>query len=87
MNVKETYVVLPNNKLMPCVGYGTWQLSEQEAYECVLKALKIGYKHIDTAFAYENEESVACVIVWAKHGLKLERTIREQLCSRTVGWL
>ena len=62
MNVKETYVVLSNNKLMPCVGYGTWQLSEQEAYECVLKALKIGYKHIDTAFAYENEESVGKAI-------------------------
>ena len=31
MDIKEMYSVLSNNTYMPCVGYGTWQLSEQEA--------------------------------------------------------
>ena len=62
MDIKEMYSVLSNNTYMPCVGYGTWQLSEQEAYDCVLKAIEVGYRHIDTAFAYDNEVGVGKAI-------------------------
>ena len=64
MEIKEMYSVLSNNTYMPCVGYGTWQLSEQEAYECVLKAIEAGYRHIDTAFAYDNEVGVGKAIAY-----------------------
>jgi diketogulonate reductase-like aldo/keto reductase len=49
-----------NNGLeIPCIGFGTWKSkSGKEAEDAVEAALKAGYKHIDTAKAYENEVSV-----------------------------
>ena len=44
---------------IPKVGFGTWQIPNgATAYQAVADALRIGYRHIDTAFAYGNEESV-----------------------------
>jgi diketogulonate reductase-like aldo/keto reductase len=43
---------------MPMVGFGTWRLSGQEAYDAVAFALEIGYRHIDTATMYRNEGEV-----------------------------
>jgi diketogulonate reductase-like aldo/keto reductase len=44
---------------IPCVGFGTWKSkSGKEAEDAVEAALKAGYKHIDTAKAYENEASI-----------------------------
>lgn len=43
---------------MPQMGYGTWQRREQECYDCVQAALNVGYRHIDTAQGYDNEEYV-----------------------------
>jgi 2,5-diketo-D-gluconate reductase A len=43
---------------MPMVGFGTWQLKGRKAYEAVLYALRAGYRHIDTATMYGNEEEV-----------------------------
>ena len=43
---------------MPIVGFGTWQLSGQSAYDSVRVALEIGYRHIDTATMYGNEAEV-----------------------------
>ncbi|HVX47221.1 MAG TPA: aldo/keto reductase, partial [Mycobacteriales bacterium] len=40
---------------MPLLGFGTWQLQGQEAYDSVLAALEVGYRHIDTATGYGNE--------------------------------
>jgi len=47
---------------MPTVGFGTWMLSGQECYDAVLAALRAGYRHIDTAQAYGNEEQVGLAI-------------------------
>lgn len=47
---------------IPALGYGTWQLREQECLTGVQKALEIGYRHIDTAQIYENEEFVGAAI-------------------------
>jgi len=43
---------------IPSLGFGTWQLKADEAHHCVLEALNSGYRHIDTAQAYQNEEYV-----------------------------
>jgi 2,5-diketo-D-gluconate reductase A len=43
---------------MPLLGFGTWQLRGQEAYDAVRDALRIGYRHLDTATAYGNETQV-----------------------------
>jgi diketogulonate reductase-like aldo/keto reductase len=43
---------------MPMIGFGTWQLQGQLAYEAARHALQIGYRHIDTATMYRNEQQV-----------------------------
>jgi 2,5-diketo-D-gluconate reductase A len=43
---------------IPMVGFGTWQLQGQEAYQAVRHALRAGYRHIDTATIYRNEDEV-----------------------------
>ncbi len=41
---------------MPLAGFGTYQLSTEQAETCVAEALKVGFRHIDSAQGYENEE-------------------------------
>lgn len=51
--------ILDNGVKIPCIGYGTWQTpSDGTTCECVCNAIKTGYRHIDTAFAYGNENEV-----------------------------
>lgn len=58
---------LYNGVEIPVVGFGTWQTkSGEEAYNAVTWALKYGYRHIDTAHAYENEESIGQAIIDSK---------------------
>ncbi|WP_288531794.1 aldo/keto reductase, partial [uncultured Secundilactobacillus sp.] len=62
MALTDTYT-LSNGVKIPVVGFGTWQTpSGDVAYQAVLDALKAGYRHIDTAAAYGNEESVGKAI-------------------------
>ncbi len=50
---------LYNGVEIPETGFGTWQIKAGgEAYNSTISALEAGYRHIDTAYAYENEESV-----------------------------
>jgi len=51
-------VDLGHGVAMPMVGFGTWQLHGELAYEAVRHALQAGYRHIDTATMYRNEEQV-----------------------------
>lgn len=61
--IKDEYFVLSNGLKIPKVGFGTWQSKDgEEAYNSVLWALKYGYRHIDTAYVYGNEASVARAI-------------------------
>ena len=63
--------ILSNGVAIPKIGFGTWQIKEgKEAYESVLMALKIGYRHLDTATVYRNEKSVGRAI--KDSGLKRE---------------
>jgi len=57
-SLHETFV-LENGVAIPKIGLGTWQVPNGETtYHAVSFALKNGYRHIDTAYAYHNEESV-----------------------------
>lgn len=47
-----------NGLTIPKVGFGTWQSKDDEAKQSVLWALEAGYRHIDTAQGYQNEEEV-----------------------------
>jgi diketogulonate reductase-like aldo/keto reductase len=52
---------LTNGVEMPKVGFGTWQISRQQA-QAVTDALDAGYRHIDTALVYGNEKEVGAAI-------------------------
>ncbi len=43
------YVTLHNGVKMPQLGFGVYQVSKEECERCVLDALEVGYRHIDTA--------------------------------------
>ena len=47
---------------MPMLGFGTWQLQGQLAYEATRHALQVGYRHIDTATMYRNEDQIGRAI-------------------------
>jgi 2,5-diketo-D-gluconate reductase A len=47
---------------MPVIGLGTWQLDDGSAQPLVEKALELGYRHIDTAQAYRNEQDVGAAL-------------------------
>lgn len=55
-------VTLNNGVVMPQIGYGVYQVSPAECERCVSDALKAGYRMIDTAQAYNNEEGVGAAV-------------------------
>lgn len=57
------YVKLSNGMEMPILGYGVYQVSKEECERCVLDALRAGYRSIDTAQAYFNEEEVGTALI------------------------
>ena len=74
------YVTLSNGVKMPILGYGVYQVTKDECERCVLDALKIGYRAIDTAQSYFNEEEVGNAI--AKSGIP-----REEIFLTTKVWI
>ena len=56
------FVTLNNGIKMPKLGYGVYQVDAKETKRCVLDAISVGYRHIDTAQAYGNEEGVGDAI-------------------------
>ena len=75
-----TTTVLNNKVKMPLLGYGVYQTPPDETETCVLAAIRNGYRSIDTAQAYGNEEGVGNAIV--KCGLP-----REELFITTKIWI
>lgn len=56
------YVELSNGVKMPQLGYGVYQVTQDECERCVRDALEVGYRHIDTAQSYFNEEQVGAAV-------------------------
>jgi len=52
------YVTLSNGVKMPILGYGVYQVTKDECERCVMDALEVGYRSLDTAQSYFNEEEV-----------------------------
>ena len=73
-------IKLSNGVEMPLLGYGVFLVSPQECERCVSDALSVGYRLIDTAQAYVNEEGVGAAI--AKSGIK-----REDIFLTTKVWI
>lgn len=74
------YVTLNNGLKMPLLGYGVYQISQEECESCVLDAIKTGYRLIDTAQAYFNEGAVGKAI--KKCGVP-----REEIFLTTKVWI
>ena len=74
------FITLSNGIQMPLLGYGVFQVPQQEAERCVSDALSVGYRLIDTAQAYFNEEGVGEAI--AKSGIP-----REEVFLVTKVWI
>ncbi len=64
------FVTFNNGVKMPMIGFGTYQMPSRITERCVSDALKIGYRHIDTAQCYGNEREVGCAV--KNSGLKRE---------------
>lgn len=75
-----TTVTLNNGVKMPQLGYGVYQVSPAECERCVLDAISSGYRLIDTAQAYHNEEGVG-------RALKKCGVPREELFIVTKIWI
>lgn len=58
MTVYSPYIQLADGNRIPQLGLGLWKATNEDAANAVAHALSCGYRHIDTAAAYDNEESV-----------------------------
>ncbi|MGX3044991.1 aldo/keto reductase [Helicobacter sp. T3_23-1056] len=76
-------ITLHNGVKMPILGYGTYQIPNNEVQRCVEDALSVGYRLIDTAQAYANEEGIGAAIKTALNG----GTKREELFIETKLWI
>ncbi len=74
------YATLSNGVKMPLLGYGVYQVGKEEAERCVLEALETGYRSIDTAQSYFNEEEVGLAV--EKSGIK-----REEIFLTSKVWI
>ncbi|MDE6626542.1 MAG: aldo/keto reductase [Lachnospiraceae bacterium] len=74
------YVTLNNGVKMPMLGYGVFQIAAEDTAHCVLDAISVGYRSIDTAQGYFNEEGVGEAV--SKCGVP-----RDELFLTTKIWI
>ena len=74
------YKTLNNGVKMPMLGYGVYQVAPEECERCVLDALSVGYRAVDTAQAYGNEEGVGSA-------LKKSGVLRSEVFLTTKVWI
>src|ERR1700737_1938863 len=68
-----------NGAKIPAIGLGTWELSGRACARLVEQAVRLGYRHIDTAQVYENEREVG-------EGLRASRVKRDEVFVTTKIW-
>src|SRR5438034_1872898 len=73
-------VTLANGNKMPALGFGVFQMSNEEAEQSVVTALRTGYRSIDTAASYRNEEAVG-------RGMKQSGVPRDELFITSKLWI
>ncbi len=74
------YVTLNNGVTMPILGFGVYQIPKEETKRCVLDALQVGYRAIDTAQSYFNEKEVG-------EAIKESTIPREQIFVTSKVWI
>ncbi|MCP8717985.1 MAG: aldo/keto reductase [Asgard group archaeon] len=79
LKVNQDTLTLNTGAKIPAVGLGTWQSAPDDVYNATLTALKNGYRHIDTAAIYGNEEDVG-------RGIKDSGVPREEIFVTTKLW-
>ena len=79
-NYNEKEVILNNGVKMPILGFGVYQIPKEDTKQAVLEALKVGYRHIDTAQSYFNEAEVGEAI--SESGIP-----REEIFLTTKIWI
>ena len=98
-----TKVKLNNGSMMPLLGFGTYQIKPgKTTYDAVSFALKSGYRHIDTAKYYGNEESVGQAIrdsgmpreeiwvttkLWPNDALRVEKAFKKSFDKLDIGYI
>ena len=81
MNKLTDSFVLSNGVKVPCIGYGTYLAPNGDVTKNSVKdALKVGYRHVDTAFAYGNETAVG-------EGIKESGIARDEIFVTTKHWV
>ena len=78
------YVTLNNGVKMPMIGFGVFEIPKEETARCVYEALEAGYRLIDTAQAYYNEEETGDGIRQAIQKLGINR---EDIFLTTKVWV
>jgi alcohol dehydrogenase (NADP+) len=76
-------ITLNNEVKMPALGLGTWKAQGQEVVQAILEAIKLGYRHIDTAMIYDNEIEVGQAIAMA---IEMDLCTREDLFITSKLW-
>jgi diketogulonate reductase-like aldo/keto reductase len=79
MDAVEAGIVEAHGARIPLIGLGTWQLRGRECARVVEQALKLGYRHVDTAQIYENEREVG-------DGLRASGIRRDDVFVTTKVW-
>lgn len=74
------YIILNNGIKMPKLGFGVYQITKEDCEKCVLDAIEVGYRLIDTAQAYFNEEEVG-------NAISKTTVPREELFITTKVWV
>lgn len=81
---KMNYVTLNNGVKMPMIGFGVFEIPKEETARCVYEALEVGYRLIETAQAYYNEEETGDGIRQAIQKLGINR---EDIFLTTKVWV
>ncbi|MDU2818041.1 aldo/keto reductase, partial [Enterobacter sp.] len=61
----QTVIKLQDGNVMPQLGLGVWKAGNDEVVSAIHKALEVGYRSIDTAAAYKNEDGVGTALASA----------------------